>query len=255
MNIVFKKLLEKYSTTLERNLIKRLKRANDKEHVVDEFRKAMEFLEACNKSDKNRQKVAEIFMLFYKRGEDMNYTLEHLRKVFGHEIEEIKSYKKIVDGEEQDVYITEEEKALKQFTLNDRKFIKFLIRLIAFQNIQKKIDKIYQESVSDNDRNPKSIENIVKWTGSKEDNKNEFVQLVYGLHKAGFLNKGKGEITKIVESLSEVFGIDLGKNWQSNHSASIHKAKHNYEPPIFQKVKNAYQEYTEKLIEEKKKNK
>ena len=66
------------------------------------------------------------------------------------------------------------------------------------------------------------------------------------------LNEGKGEIIKITESLAETFGIELGKNWQSNHSASIHKAKADYQPPIFDKVKEAYLKYAKSLAYEKK---
>ena len=92
----------------------------------------------------------------------------------------------------------------------------------------------------------------IKWT-SKKDNKNEFVQLIYGLHKAGLINEGKGEITKIVESLAGIFKIDLGKGWQANHSSSIHKAKNNYQPPVFTKIKEAYQQYMQDQVEGKKK--
>ncbi|MBI2722211.1 MAG: RteC domain-containing protein [Bacteroidetes bacterium] len=94
----------------------------------------------------------------------------------------------------------------------------------------------------------------IKWTG-KKDNKNEFVQLVYGLHKAGLINQGKGEITKIVESLAEAFKIELGKGWQANHSSSIHKANKDYEAPVFAKIREAYKTYVEEQIEHLKKKK
>ena len=91
----------------------------------------------------------------------------------------------------------------------------------------------------------------INWTGSR-DTKNEFVQMVYGLHRAGLINGGKGEITKIVETLAPVFNIELGKNWQSNHSASIHKVNRDYQPPVFDKIKDAYLQYAAGLVEEKK---
>jgi hypothetical protein len=106
--------------------------------------------------------------------------------------------------------------------------------------------------VPDPESTPVATAYPIKWT-SKKDNKNEFVQLVYGLHKAGFINEGKGEITKIVESLAGIFKIDLGKGWQANHSSSIHKAKNDYQPPIYNKIKEAYQRYMEEQIESKKK--
>ncbi|MEO6302473.1 MAG: RteC domain-containing protein, partial [Bacteroidia bacterium] len=96
----------------------------------------------------------------------------------------------------------------------------------------------------------KNKKDIVQWTAPK-DAKNDFVQLVYGLHLAGFINNGKGEITKITESLADTFEIELGKNWQSNHSASIHKANKDYIPPIFDKIKEAYLKYSKNLQQEK----
>jgi len=130
-----------------------------------------------------------------------------------------------------------------------RKYKKKLLVAEHIKTIKEWIELRKKTSLS-----KEKLQAIVKWTGTKSDNKNEFVQLIYALHKAGFINNGKGEITKIVESLSEVFGIELGKNWQSNHSASIHKAKHNYEPPVFKKIKEAYKEYTSDLVREKFKN-
>jgi len=75
------------------------------------------------------------------------------------------------------------------------------------------------------------------------------------LHKAGLINEGKGEITKIVEAIATVFDVKLGENWQSNHSASIHRANSDYQPLIFRKIREAYQQYIGNQIENKKKNK
>jgi hypothetical protein len=94
----------------------------------------------------------------------------------------------------------------------------------------------------------------VEWTTSK-DNKTEFVQLIYALHGAGYLNNGKGEITKIVESLAGVLGVALSKNWQSNLSASVHRSNRDYQPSIFSKIAEAYSEYADKLIAAKQNNK
>lgn len=90
----------------------------------------------------------------------------------------------------------------------------------------------------------------LKWTGNRE-NKNEFVQLVYGLYKAGKINNGRGEITKIVERLAEILQVNLGKHWQSNHSNSIHKRNSGYKPPVFQELEDAYENYVYELIEGK----
>ena len=93
---------------------------------------------------------------------------------------------------------------------------------------------------------------LVHWTAPKEA-KNDFVQLIYGLHLAGFINDGKGEITKITETLANAFGIELSKNWQSNHSASIHKSNVDYTPPVFDKAKEEYLKYFKDKRKEKNK--
>ena len=95
------------------------------------------------------------------------------------------------------------------------------------------------------------VQNGINWTGCR-DGKNDFVQMIYGLHRAGLINSGKGEITKIIETLAPAFNVELGKNWQSNHSASIHKVNRDYQPPVFDKVKEAYLKYAEGLIQDKK---
>jgi hypothetical protein len=38
---------------------------------------------------------------------------------------------------------------------------------------------------------------LLGMVGNK-DSKNDFVQMIYGLHRSGIINAGKGEITKIV---------------------------------------------------------
>ena len=90
----------------------------------------------------------------------------------------------------------------------------------------------------------------IKWTG--DENKNQFVQLIYGLYKAKLLNNGEGEITKIIEDLSNLLKVDLNKNWQSNHSGSIHQQNNDYNPEIFDKRKNAYKVHANNLKQLKK---
>ncbi len=126
--------------------------------------------------------------------------------------------------------------------------LSFFAVYFALTEMQPEIGSFLAES------KPQSLGALeLRWTGEK-DNKNEFVQLVYGLHKAGLLNHGKGEITKIVESMAEAFGVELGNNWQSNHSASIHKSKNGYNPPVFGKIRAAYEQYATDLVENKRKN-
>jgi hypothetical protein len=245
---VFEELLTRYIKTVEKNIKSRMKAARDKDHVRTEITAEIDLSVTWTKIG---NKLAVTFLEGYKRGEDTTKIFARIRKVFGEDVEDIKPFRRIENGQPITLYLSAEEKALKELALNDRKLMKFLVRHIAYLDIQKRLPELLAEQGS-----PESnqIIPVVKWTASK-DNKNEFVQLIYSLHQAGYINGGKGEITKITETLAGVFGISLGNNWQSNHSASIHKAKRDYQPPIFRKIQEAYQTYTADLIEDKKKNK
>ncbi len=251
LNQVFEELLNRYVKTIAKDYKERYKRAKDKEFIKDELKKGTDLTLDWAFHATEKGKLIKVFSEMYKRGEDMYHIIAHLRKEFG-EVEDVKPYQLIEDGKKITLYLSEEEKVLKKLALNERKLLKFLIRNEAYREIQKKFPTMFEEEVSST--KSKKNNTIVQWTSAK-DTKNEFVQLIYGLHQAGFINKGKGEITKITEALSDMFEIDLGKNWQSNHSASIHKAKNNYQPPIFTKIKEAYLKYAETLVEEKNKKK
>lgn len=246
LNQIFDKLLQRYIKTIEKNYQVRYKKAKDKEFIKEELKKGTDFILDWTWLDTSKGKLIQAFSEMYKRGEDMNEIISHIRKSFG-EIEDIKPFRRIENGKKITLYLSDEEKALKSLALNERKLLKLLIRDTAYREIQKHLPVMFDETES---KPPKDY--AIKWT-SKKDNKNEFVQLIYGLHKAGFINEGKSEITKIVESLAGVFKIDLGKGWQANHSSSIHKAKNNYQPPIFDKIKEAYHDYMQEQIEGKKK--
>jgi hypothetical protein len=249
LNKTFEDLLKRYIIAIEKNYHSRFKRAKDKEFIKDELKKGTDFF--IRFTEIETEKLLKVFSAWYKRGENMNKIIAHLKDVFGNE-EDVLPFKKIDEtGKEITLYLSEEDKALKKLALDERKLMKFLIRDTAYRTIQKKLPTMFEEEAP----TAKTKQDTpLHWTSPK-DTKNEFVQLVYGLHQAGFINKGKGEIIKITEALAEVFEIDLGKNWQSNHSASIHKAKGNYVPPIFDKIKEAYLKYAEDLVEEKKKKK
>jgi hypothetical protein len=253
---VFEALLNRYIKAIEHNIKSRIKQAKDKEFVKNEIKSEIEFMLSWLKADKQKAKLTEIFTQWHKRGDEPKKILNHIRKVFGEDVTDVLPFKRIEEnGTRTTLYISEEEKALKHFVLDDRKLMKLFVRHIAYIEIQKKIADLFDA--------PEKIETKTKpsypfkWTtpAPAKDNKNEFVQLIYGLHRAGFINSGKGEITKIVEAAADVFDVKLGQNWQSNHSASIHKAKHNYQPLIFHKIREAYQQYADDMMEGKRKGK
>ena len=250
LNQVFDELLNRYMKAIEKDYKLRYKQAKDKEFIIEELTKGTDFTIEWEELDSGKGKLITLFTEMYKRGENMSIILKHLRKTFG-EVEDIKPFKRIENGKRTTIYLDEEEKALKKLALNERKLFKVLIRSTAFKAVKKKLPTLFDESLSKKETKNNTQ---ITWTGS-DKNKNEFVQLVYGLYQAGLINEGNGEIIKITESLADTFGIELGKNWQSNHSASIHKAKANYQPPIFDKVKEAYLKYAKALAYEKKQKK
>jgi hypothetical protein len=250
LNKVFDELLNRYIKAIENDYLSRYKKAKDKDFIIEELTKGTDFTIGWEEVDLGKGKMITLFSDMYKRGENMNEIMDHLRKTFG-EVDEIKPYKLIENGKKITLYLSEEEKALKKLALNERKLFKVLIRNTAFKAIKKKFPTMF-ENVTPQRAIKSHLQ--MKWTGS-EKNKNEFVQLIYALHEAGLINDGKGEITKITETLAETLELDLGKHWQSNLSASIHKANMEYQPPIFDKIKEAYLKYAEKLAYEKKRKK
>ena len=251
MGILFDGLLMRYTKTMERSIKSRIKKARDKENVKEQINSELEFGISLYQGDTNKSNLLDLFSTWYKRGEETGKVFAYIRKTFGEDVDDVLPFRKIENGKSITLYISEEEKALKQLVLNDGKLMKFFIRYISCTDIKRRLPELWNEAEKPEIK--KQHQPTVKWTGSK-DNKNEFVQLMYGLHQAGFINEGKGEITKIVEAIAGVFNIHLGKNWQSNHSASIHKVKNDYQAQIFHKIREAYEQYTDSLIESKKKN-
>lgn len=88
---------------------------------------------------------------------------------------------------------------------------------------------------------------LTYWTGG--ENKTQFVQLIYALHEAKLLNNGRGEITNIVDELGQFLGVELPETWQQNLSKSINSANNNHIPPIFDKIKQAFLDYSKKRLD------
>jgi len=246
----FERLCSRYISSIENNLRKRLNKAKDKDYVLEEIKKEIAFINKTLVSNPKIKELVEIFLNLYKNGEDMDYIFAHIANQYGKEIEDIEQGTPVYkDGEQIGTYPLDYEKELKQLTGDEKKLTKFLVNCVAYLEVEKRLPGLLSEKQQTEPI--AKIDYPVQWTG-RRDNKNEFVQLIYALHQAGYLNKGQGEITKVVESLAEILRLELGKNWQSNLSASIHKSNWDYEPPIFKKIAEAYQDYAEKLIENKK---
>lgn len=92
------------------------------------------------------------------------------------------------------------------------------------------------------------IDSGIKWKGK---NKTEFVQLIYALYEDGLIDNEKSEVTKLVADLAIILGLDLGKNWQSNHTKSITNRNNDYDIKIFDRIKRAYENYREDALKTK----
>lgn len=79
------------------------------------------------------------------------------------------------------------------------------------------------------------------WIGAEST---EFVQLMYALIEAGRLQKK--DKTKMIENTATFLGLELSKEWASNLSKSVHSRNNDYEPPIFNDLKNGWDRYTSK---------
>jgi len=248
----YDKLLSRYVAHIERNMKERLANARDKVAIFEDIGSE---LANVNRLMLATPKAAELlgdFVQQYKSGVTIDEILEDLKRRYGYHDEAFAGH--INKHADLTIYYVNDEDL--RFTLlasEKRKLLKFLVRYMAIQQIKERLS-----SLSTKADKTSHAENItlypVIWTGSRNNN-NEFVQLIYGLHEAGYLNEGNGEITKIVESLASILKISLGKGWQSNLSSSIHKSKKDYEPPVFEKIKQAYLRYADDLIMAKKTNK
>lgn len=245
----FEEILSRYKKSINHRYKQMLKRAKDKEFVLEEIINESNDILRFLLIEQHKEQLMEYFKKEYKRGESFEKILKDIKKEFGSE-PTVTVFQHLEDGSTIELFNSEEEKELRRFAGNELELVRFFVRVVAYTEVLKGLPDLAKQV--EEKENSFAIDPIIKWTGSK-DNKNEFVQLIYGLHQAGLINTGKGEITKIVEALAEAFQVELSKNWQSNHSASIHKAKSNYEPPIFKKIKEAYKDYSDKLIEDKKK--
>ncbi len=120
--------------------------------------------------------------------------------------------------------------------------VRLLAKYKAISSIIDYIKELINPNESDVTIQPNTLQRPNKyWIGTEET---EFVQLIYALVEAKRLTeKGK---TKMVEEIARFLGFPLSKNWQSNLSKSIHKSKDGYSPSIFDELKPAWEEYTEK---------
>lgn len=92
-------------------------------------------------------------------------------------------------------------------------------------------------------------ESPFKWKGTQID----LIHLFYGLVETSDLDYGSKKL-KALQIFMKFFGINSdSEKLKSNHSKNVHDNNADYEPPIFDRAKNAYSEYRGEQIEKKKK--
>lgn len=244
---LFDELLNSYIKTIENNCLAQLKQAKNKTYVQEKILNQIRgMVRMYSRASTKHNKAFNYFVEKYNSGENIENILSKVKTDYP-EAMKLTPEKDERENVELVPFGKEEEALLKEFPKDEQRIISFYAAYLALNEITKRTPSYLNKE--EKIPNPKSG---LKWTSSK-DIKNEFVQLIYGLHQAGFINNGTGEVTKITETLAEVFGLDLGKNWQSNHSASIHKANSDYQPQVFDKIKQAYLGYAVTQRENKKK--
>lgn len=129
-----------------------------------------------------------------------------------------------------------ETELLEQYPEDMVFFLALALRKIVYANLLKHLQ---DPSALQKEISPKN--NAFKWNVTK-NNKTEFVQLFYALHKAGYI---EGEITKVIEASAVFFNLELSEHWQSNLSANIHRFIK--QPVIFDNLKKAYTAHSDKL--------
>lgn len=253
LDSVFHKLLERYYVSIEQKCKSRISQAHSPEFVYEEIRQEVMAINGFLWKERHRKNLLEAFGKRYKRGEAVEKIIGGVKKEFKEELSAI-VFNTDGEGVKTEPFTEQEENFLKIFLPNDKEMMRYLIASMTYSEISSKLMGFLEEIKKGKQLSVKpNIKYAIKWTG-KKDNRNEFVQLIYGLHKAGLLNNGKGEITKIVETLAEVFDVKLSSNWQSNLSKSIHNSNVNYEPAIFEEIKTAFNGYSAKKRKEKKQN-
>lgn len=249
-NELLNKRLARYISVIEKHLKQRLAIARNREYVADEIKNEMDVMEALMTATPRAKEFTEDFVAQYEQGVAVASIMDGLKRRYG---SNEALFSRHIDASKPLVSIADDDnERIAALVSNDRSLMKYMVQFITLQQLKRRLSDLLLTDITDTKTNS-SNSYPVEWTANK-DNKTEFVQLIYALHSAGYLNNGKGEITKIVESLAGTLGVTLGKNWQSNLSASIHRSNSDYQPAIFGKISAAYAEYAERLITAKQNN-
>jgi hypothetical protein len=203
--------------------------------------------------------IMESFEYDYRLGSDADEILPDLIKDIGYKIEYMDEFmdqwgNKMAEWNEED-----REKAREELFLDRRDE---LIQLSNPNNLLRLVAKNYGErDLRDHFKSPidgaktlaaefqieshKPTE--IEWTGDPKTGKLDFIKLIYGMHHAGLLNNGEGEITKITESVAYHFNVKLGKSWQSSLTRNRQERNIDYDHfKVFKEIQESYAKYMER---------
>lgn len=239
---LFEQLKQEYQHNLQNNCRLQISEARNKAVVMDALKNELGVQLVCYSRGVSKNIKAYLYFTeHYARGKEIEKILGHIEKGFQEALNAAPIFDPREEAELTPLSATEKA-LLNQFPEKYRGLITLYIQYDVIQVVIKELTDIPAKNKLTPDIKLKAA--TIKWPGSK-DNKNEFVQLMYALHQAGLFNNGEGEITKTVEELTDLLNVNLGKNWQSNHSASIHKVNNSYKPQIFDEIREAYRRYAE----------
>jgi len=140
---------------------------------------------------------------------------------------------------------------------NKKSFLKDIAALEALDEMFKylresglKFRKLENGSENAISTHPSKVGNsrAIKWKGKDL----ELVQLIYSLREGGFLTNQSDEITSLVAQVAKAFNHELSEHWQSNLSDSVNNRNNDYVPAILQKLPKAFNEYRDRMLENRK---
>ena len=189
--------------------------------------------------------IIPLFFLLHYSFQDFTRTNDwleyHLKKTFENNVTEYKTYV---------------EDALIGFADRMTFDVRHLTKLKKYiENLaHKEVSTLPQNNENrpfliQNSPNIDEIQSDLYWQGANET---EFVQFAYALFYANVLRNKSEQITKFIPLLAKALNFSLGKNWDGNHSKSIKKTNNDYQPKIFEKLKDGYERYVDKIKNKKK---
>ena len=129
---------------------------------------------------------------------------------------------------------------------------KTAITLLADYKSNENLQSYYREELKNKSLINQNLEGEIKgnynnnyWIGHNET---EIIQLLYALIECGRLEK-KGKI-RMVESIADFLGFKLKNDWKSKLSHAVHRSNDDTNPSVFDDLKNGWENYKNKKIQE-----